>query len=213
VLAKLRELGVEAELDEVLTAPVAAASWLRARGARRVGLLVTRATWEDFEGLDGVGPDEREPGPVDHLVIGDLGAAWSFDVLSWGFRRLLDGAELVAIQKNRYWDTGDGLALDAGAFVAALEYAAGREATVVGKPSRAFFESAAASMELAPEDCLVIGDDLDSDVAGARRAGCTAILVRTGKFRLDGRSEEEAHQQADAVLDSLADLPGWLGLG
>lgn len=214
VLEHLARIGVEAAEQDVLTAPVAAAAWLRRQGARRVGLLVRRAVWEDFDGLDLVGPADGEPAadsvPVDHLVLGDLGAAWTFEILDWGFRRLLDGAALVAIQKNRSWDTGDGLSLDAGPFVAALEYATGRPATVVGKPSRAFFEAATASMDLAPGRCAMIGDDLESDVVGARAAGLTGLAVRTGKFRLDRRSEQEARERADAVLDSLADLPAWL---
>ena len=217
VLEHLTGLGVEVSEDEVLTAPVAAAAWLRRQGARRVGLLVRRAVWEDFDGLDLVGPEdgelEAEAAPVDHLVLGDLGTAWSFEILDWGFRRLLDGAALVAIQKNRSWDTGTGLSLDAGPFVAALEYATGRPATVVGKPSRAFFEGAVASMDLPPERCAMVGDDLESDVVGARAAGLTGLAVRTGKFRLDGRSEEETRERADGVLDSLADLPAWLAGG
>ena len=212
VLEHLRSLGVEAGEDDVLTAPRAAAAWLRREGAERVGLLVEPSVREDFAELEGIGPETAAPPPVDHLVVGDLQTAWDFETLNWGFRRLLEGARLVAIQKNRYWDTGDGLALDAGAFVAALEYGAGCEATVLGKPSPAFFESAAGSMDLTPKECAVVGDDLDSDVAGARRAGCTAVLVRTGKFRLDGRTEDEAREHAHAVLDSLADLPAWLGV-
>jgi HAD superfamily hydrolase (TIGR01458 family) len=212
VLERLRELEIEAEQSDVITAPVAALAWLRERGAERVGLLVSRSTWEDFGGLEVVGPEDGEPGAVDHLVIGDLGSAWDFETLNWGFRRLLGGAALVAIQKNRYWDAGDGLALDAGPFVAALEFATGREATVVGKPSRAFFEAAASSMGLAPGDCAMVGDDLESDVVGAQEAGVTGILVRTGKFRRDDLGEDEVRRRADAVLDSLAELPGWLGI-
>ena len=214
VLEPLAGLGVEATQDEVLTAPVAATAWLRRQGARRVGLLVRRAAWEDFDSLELVGPEDGEPeteaAPVDHLVLGDLGTAWSFEILDWGFRRLLDGAALVAIQKNRSWDTGTGLSLDAGPFVAALEYATDRPATVVGKPSRAFFEAAVASMDLPPERCVMIGDDLESDVAGARAAGLVGLAVRTGKFRFDHRSDEDARNRADGVLDSLADLPAWL---
>lgn len=221
ILAHLRKLGVEAARGEVLTAPVAAAAWLCAEGARRVGLLVPRATWEDFEGLDLTGPEPGPPGgrgaeapgpPVDHLVVGDLGEAWDAPTLNWGFRHLLAGARLVAIQKNRFWETGSGLALDAGAFVAALEYASGREATVVGKPSRAFFEAAVGGLGVPAGRCVMVGDDLESDVAGAREAGLVGVLVKTGKFRLDGRDEGEARGRADAVLESIAELPGWLGL-
>src|SRR5690606_19090550 len=117
------------------------------------------------------------------VVIGDLGEGWSFSRLNAAFRQVLGGATLLALQKNRYWRTGDGLSLDAGPFVAALEYATGVEAVVVGKPSEDFFRLAAASMALPPDRITVIGDDLESDVGGAQAAGMRGILVRTGKFR------------------------------
>ena len=68
--------------------------------------------------------------------VGDLGRDWTFDRLNQAFRQLLNAARLVAIQKNRYWKSEAGWSLDAGPFVAALEFASGVEATVVGKPAR-----------------------------------------------------------------------------
>jgi ribonucleotide monophosphatase NagD (HAD superfamily) len=55
--------------------------------------------------------------------------------LNDAFRALIDGAELIALQHNRYWRRADGLVLDVGAYSAALEYGAGCEAVVVGKPA------------------------------------------------------------------------------
>jgi ribonucleotide monophosphatase NagD (HAD superfamily) len=119
------------------------------------------------------------------------------------------GARLVAIQKNRSWDAGSGLQLDAGPFVAALEYATGREAVVVGKPSRPFFATAAASLGVEPARVAVVGDSLENDVRGGQRAGCLGVAVRTGTFR---ETALDPDHPPDAVLDSIADLPAWLGI-
>lgn len=202
VLARLGAMGFEATREELITAPVAAARWLREAGLRRVALCLPAATHEDFEGLE---PDLDQP---DAVVVGDLGAEWTYDLLSRAFRWLMNGARLVAIHKNRYWRTGGGLALDAGPFVAALEFAAGVEATIVGKPSAAFFAAAAGSAGLRCEDVVMVGDDVRGDVAGAQDAGCLGALVRTGKFRPD---DVHAHRP-DLVLDAVAALPTALGV-
>jgi HAD superfamily hydrolase (TIGR01458 family) len=202
---RLRGMGIAAEPAEILSAPAAAASWLRARGVRRVHPLLAEATVR--EELADFLPDDQTPEVV---VVGDLGDAWTFPVLDRAFRCLMAGAELLAVQRNRYWHTDGGLSLDAGPFVAALEYGAGKSATLVGKPSPAFFAAAARELGLPPERIAVVGDDLESDVAGARASGMTGLAVRTGKYR--PQDEERARQAADAVLDSLAALPDWLGL-
>jgi phospholysine phosphohistidine inorganic pyrophosphate phosphatase len=201
---RLRAAGIAARADEVLSAPVAAATWLRAEGLRRVALCLPAATGEDFDGLTLV-DDQPEA-----VVVGDLGHDWTFDRLNRAFRWVLDGARLVAVQKGRYWKTPDGLTLDAGAFVAALEFATGATATLTGKPSPAFFMAAAHSLELAPPSVLMVGDDVVSDVAGAQAAGCWAALVRTGKYRPG--DEQRTDPAPPLVLDSVADLPAVLGL-
>lgn len=116
----------------------------------------------------------------------------------------------MAIQRNRYWKKGDHLSLDAGPFVAALEYATGKKAHLVGKPSSDFFFAATTRLDLSPRAVAMVGDDVESDVAGAREAGLRAVAVRTGKFR--PADEQRGRQVADAMLDSIADLPRWLGL-
>lgn len=202
VLGHLAELGIEATEDECLTAPIAAAAWLRARKAERILPLLHAPTLEDVGGFT---IDRETP---EYVVVGDLGQAWSFGVLDEAFRALMRGAELVAIQKNRYWRRDDRLSLDAGAFVAALEYASGKRAHVVGKPSPDFFHTGAALLGLPPNRVVMIGDDLESDVGGARAAGLKGVTVRTGKYRPE--DEERAREVSDAVLDSVADLPDWL---
>jgi len=200
---RLRGFGIDVEPEEIVTAPIAAATWLTAHGVRRVALHIAEATLAEFGDFT---IDDKRP---DAVVIGDLGRDWTFDRLNRAFRQLQTGAHFVAMQKNRYWQTEGGLTLDAGPFVAALEYATGRDAVLVGKPSAAFFHGAAASMGLAVTEVAVAGDDINSDVRGAMAAGARGVLVRTGKFRaadLDGPG-----RSPDAVIDSLAGLPVLLG--
>jgi HAD superfamily hydrolase (TIGR01458 family) len=198
----LADSGIAATADEVFTPPLAAASWLKDRQIRRVFICLPPHTFEEFTDFI---VDQQAPEAV---VIGDMGDGWTLEVMNTAFRLLLAGSKFVALHRNRYWKTSRGLCLDAGAFVAALEYASGREATLVGKPSRPLFEAAAHSMGLSPGDVAMVGDSLRTDIVGAKEAGSRAILVRTGNF-----DEEELRRspvQPDLVVDSLAAVPGAL---
>ena len=199
VARELSRMGLDVPVDRIFTAPIAALAYLQSRAYTRCNLLVRPALRED---LPGIQPDEEAPQAV---LLGDMGEETTFARLNRAFRNVLAGAELITLARNRYWQAKDGLVLDVGAFAAALEYATGRSAHLVGKPSPDFFTAALSSLGAAPEGTVVVGDDLESDVAGAQAAGMRGVLVRTGKFRasdLDGSSI-----RPDAVLDSLADLP------
>jgi ribonucleotide monophosphatase NagD (HAD superfamily) len=112
------------------------------------------------------------------------------------------------MHRNMYWRTADGLELDTGAYVRALEEATGVAPVVLGKPSPDFFASAVAELDLAPERVAMIGDDLHNDVLGAQHAGLRGVLVRTGKFRRDVLAASD--EQPDVVADSFADVPSLL---
>jgi HAD superfamily hydrolase (TIGR01458 family) len=141
--------------------------------------------------------------------MGDLGEAFGFEILNRAFRMVMDGAELVALQKNRFWLTPEGLSLDAGPFVAAIEYATGREAVVVGKPSRSFFELVVEDLGVEAAAAGMVGDDVETDVEGAIRAGLAGVLVRTGKYREE--FVRASGIEPTATVDSIADVPGLLG--
>ena len=98
--------------------------------------------------------------------------------------------------------------LDAGSFVAGLEYATGIEATVVGKPSAACFSAALAALDAEPELTWMVTDDLEQDVRGAQLFGMKTLLLRTGKFRPDAL--EQSPVVPDAVLSSIAQVPDWI---
>ena len=203
LVERLGRLGLPAAADEIFTAPRAAVAWLEAHAVRRVALHVAAAAAGEFGrfAIDEVAPEA--------VVVGDLGPAWTFERLNRAFRQLGERATLLAIQKNRHWRSADGLVLDAGPFVAALEYASGRRAVTVGKPSAAFLEGAAAGLGLPLADVALVGDDIVSDVGGALAAGARGVLVRTGKFRPG--DVETAGVRPTAVIDSVAALPALLG--
>lgn len=204
VARSLNAMGLEVRAEEIFTAPVAAAGWLREEGIQRIHLLVPDSTRADFAEF------EITPEGAEAVLVGDLGAEFTFDRMNEGFRSLRSGARLVAIHRNRFWLTAAGPTLDAGPFVAALEYASGQQATLVGKPSPAFFDTAARLLGVARDGLAVVGDDFETDVCGGRAAGLTTIQVRTGKFDPRLLREAASGEQPDHLVDGIADVPALL---
>ncbi len=121
----------------------------------------------------------------DAVVIGDLGEGWTYQILNDIFGKVHNGAEIIAMQKNKYWQPdGKSLALDAGAFIAAIEYASGKSAALVGKPSPLYFQSALKKLGCKEDNSFyMLGDDLENDISGAQAIGGKGILVFTGKTK------------------------------
>ena len=204
---ELRGLGIELSEDEIETTPLAAG---RALAGSRVLALTMEAIHEDLARhveLVGEGADAVLVGGADETPETDDVFAWQR--LNRAFAELRRGARLVALHRNRWWQTAGGPLLDSGAVVAGLEYAAGVEAEVVGKPSRAYFEAALAALGADAGEATMVGDDVESDVCAAKRLGLRGVLVRTGKYGEE--SLAAADPEPDVVLDSVADLPAWLG--
>ncbi len=205
LVAKLARLGIEAREDEILTPPVAARAWLGEHVDGPAALFVPEATADEFAGL-AIAP--REAATAAAVVVGDLGEAWDYPTLNSAFRLLMaePPATLVALGLTRYWQAPDGLRLDVGPYVKALEYAAGCAAVVLGKPAAPFFQAALDALDLPAEQVIMIGDDIRGDVAAAQAVGIRGVLVRTGKFR---PADLDSDVRPDAVLDTIADLPAW----
>jgi HAD superfamily hydrolase (TIGR01458 family) len=200
--AKLCDMGIEVGADEVTT-PIDALRLELEREGARCHLLVSSEAEEELR------PWASEP-PVDVVVVGDARERLSYERLDEAFRLVAEGARLVALQRGRFFLRGDGPHLDTGAIVAALEYAAGARAELVGKPSPAFFRAALERMGAAGSNgqVVVVGDDADTDVAGGAALGARTVLVRTGKQAR--RSEDGLDPAPDRVLDSVAALPDLL---
>jgi HAD superfamily hydrolase (TIGR01458 family) len=212
LIERLRGYGFHVPAEQVMTAVLAAADLVRTRGFRVVTPFVAPQALADlgeFElvgGTSGVAVAGRKPEAV---IVGDLGEGWTYALLQEAFRAMMAGAELVALSRDRYWLRGDGLALDAGPFVAALEYGTGAGARVAGKPSPEFFDAAVRSLGLPAgvprSEVAVVGDDLWADVRGAQESGLQGWLVRTGKYREETLARSGV--VPDRILDSVAALP------
>ena len=192
----LQGLGFALDAAEVHTAALATRQIVAERGLRAHYLI-----HPDIEAE--MGPSDPDP---DVVVLGDAGPHFSFETLNTVFRLLMQGLPLIAMARNRYFKESDGLTLDLGTFVAALEYAAGTQAEVVGKPASPFFLSTLHDLGLAPADAVLIGDDLHDDIGGAQRAGIPGILVRTGKFRAGDDSNPDVRPAL--VVDDFAAAVG-----
>ena len=208
LVERLQGYGFTAAPEEVLTPVTAAARIARARGCTVVAPFLPAPALADLSDLALVGgtsglPADRTPQAV---LVGDLGEQWTYALMQEAFTYVLDGALLIALSRDRYWRRGGVLALDAGPFVAGLEYATSRPAILAGKPSPEFFRAAVASLPAgsAESGLAMIGDDLWSDVRGAQEAGYRGWLVRTGKFREDAL--QESGIVPDRILESITDL-------
>ncbi|MBJ7354062.1 MAG: TIGR01458 family HAD-type hydrolase [Thermoleophilaceae bacterium] len=204
VAARLREIGIDASVDEMLTPAAMAVQYCATHDISNARLYVSDSLREDLTGLNEAGADQAP----DVVVLGDIADRFNADTMNEIFRLLMDGARLMALQHNRYWQHGDGLMLDVGAWAAALEYATGRTAITVGKPSNDFYNAALASLGVDANSAIMVGDDIEADVNGAQTCGIQGVLVRTGKYR-DGIASDRGFGPA-AIIDSIADLPALL---
>ena len=202
---QLRAMGIEVDDDELQTTGAVAA---RVLAGKRVLALTMPGLLDDLEGLQLVGMN------VDAVLLGgadegeETGRVFSYLNLNRAFHELEAGAELYCLHKNRWWQTAEGARLDAGAFVAGLEYAADIEATVLGKPSNAYFAAALDALNAEAGLTWMVGDDLETDIVGAHKHGMKTLLVRTGKFRPD--DVDRSPVQPDGIVSSIAQLPDWL---
>jgi HAD superfamily hydrolase (TIGR01458 family) len=202
---QLRQMGIEVEDDELQTTGRVAARVLK---GKRVLALTMPGLLDDLEGLQLVGMN------VEAVLLGgadegeETGRVFSYLNLNRAFHELEAGADLYCLHKNRWWQTADGARLDAGAFVAGLEYAADIEATVLGKPSNAYFAAALEALDAEAGLTWMVGDDLETDIVGAHKHGMKTLLVRTGKFRPD--EVERSQVQPDGIVSSIAQVPDWL---
>lgn len=200
----LTSLGIDARLEEIFTASSAVAELLGSFSGVKCYFQVSNSIMEEFKGIE---ISETNP---DYVVIGDVGGGMNYDLLNKAFRLVMGGAELIALQKNRFFRDANGLHIDAGAFVAALEYASGKQAKIIGKPSRQFFNLAVHDIRVEAgerwlsADFAVVGDDVESDIKGAADAGLVGILVKTGKYN-DSYSEHYGIVP-DRTFDSIKEL-------
>jgi HAD superfamily hydrolase (TIGR01458 family) len=200
IAERLDAIGFDFAADEIVTAASATADHLRRRhGGKRVLLLAEPGAADEFDEI----PLAERGADAEVVCLGGPDDRFTYARLQEAFGALRRGAAFVAMHRNRWWPTAAGEALDAGCYVRGLEYASGRRARVIGKPSRDVYRAALRACGVEAADAMMVGDDLDSDLATARRLGMATCLVRTGK----GASFHPAAGDVTLDLPALADLP------
>lgn len=198
----LQSMGLPITAQEIISAPYAAVLHLRQLGQPKIYPLLTADTQQDFAEFP------QSDTQADVVIMGDMGDEWNYRVLNRAFRLIMQGAQLIALHKGKFWQWEAGIQLDIGAFVTGLEYATDTQALVVGKPNPLFFQQALAALGLPPEQVAMVGDDIEADIGGAQTLGLKGVLVKTGKYR--AALAEKTGIQPDTSLDSIGDLVPWL---
>jgi HAD superfamily hydrolase (TIGR01458 family) len=204
IVARLAGAGFDVQPDELTTAGVATAAHLRRNYAGARCLVLNDGPLDDLADVELARPGEA----VDVVVIGSGGPSFTWEHLNEATRAIMAGAAFVGMHGAATWLTADGLCLDGGTYLAALERATGATPTIVGKPAPAMFVEALRRVGADAADTVMVGDDISADVLAAQAVGIRGVLVRTGKYRAG--SEETGTHRPDATIDSIADLPAWL---
>jgi len=197
LVERLQAMGFPIQIEELFTATYAAARYLREQNAQSYYPLLLPDAQQEFAGLD---VNEEKP---EFVVMGDMGANFTYPRLNKALQAILNGARFIALHKQRTWRTEQGLYMDAGSFVVALEYAAEIKAEIMGKPSRAYFRMVLDDLGIAPERVAMIGDDIESDIRGAQLIGMKGWLVKSGRFR---KEDLARGIWPDQVFESIAEI-------
>lgn len=197
---KLRKMGITTHSEELFTAPIAAKEYINQHKLRPFCLVHPSIQYL----FNNVTSDQ-----ANCVLLGDARELFDYDHLNQAFQLCMNGAQLLAIAKNRYFKEDQTLNLDSGAFVTALEWATNQESIVFGKPDKAFFQQVVASTPFLPKECLMVGDDIDGDVMGAINSNLEAVLVQTGKFQAEDLAKLP---QSAKTVSSIVNVPELLGI-
>ncbi|KAJ3308428.1 Haloacid dehalogenase-like hydrolase domain-containing protein 2 [Boothiomyces sp. JEL0838] len=171
---RLVSIGFEIKQEEIFTSLVATKKLLKSRSSRPLLFLEPDAL-EEFADLDCSNPNS--------VVIGLSPSNFNYDKLNQAYSIIESGGDFIAIHKAKYYKTSKNMELGPGCFVVGLEYSTGKKSTVVGKPSKSFYQLVIDDLGVSFEDVVMIGDSVTDDCLGAIELGMQAILVKTGKYK------------------------------
>ncbi len=212
VMQRLAGVGIHLPPGSVYTAATAAGDYVRKHLPRRgparkprIYQLVSQSCAQLLEGeVDWV---EQPDAPCDAILIASLdNPSVTPDRLFTALQLARRGAELIGLCADRVYPSTRGMEFGAGALTRMLSYAAGVEPTFCGKPDPKFFEELCQHLQVAPPGCLLIGDNLESDIAGAKQVGMRTILTLTGVSRQREVDAAAPQQRPDLVISDLTAL-------
>ena len=199
IFQKLLNLNLSVNEEDIFSPSIAINAFLKDKMIKNISLIANEKINSDFKEFN---INSNNP---DAVIMGDIYKDFNWDKLNNAFELLLKKeCLLIALHKNRYCKRNNKIALDLGPFVNALEYASSKNAIVIGKPEKNFFDLAINSLNLNKNETVMIGDDIVSDIEGAKSNNIKAIQVRTGKFQ--SNDESDNFIQPDYRINSIADL-------
>ncbi|HEY2438445.1 MAG TPA: HAD-IIA family hydrolase [Solirubrobacteraceae bacterium] len=210
---KLNGLGIEVGVDEVINTVVTTVDWVTSECPDARVFAIAEEPLRDALREAGVRLSE-DPAEID-LVIASYDRSLDYGKLQVAFDALWrnERTRLVATNPDPYCPTPNGGEPDAGAVIAALEACTGRRCELhFGKPGAVMMKAVVARLQSAPEDCVVVGDRLSTDLAAARSAGAHGALVLTGETDaadLEGLSGDERPDYVLERLDQLLPSAEW----
>ncbi len=201
---KLRGIGIQAGIEEIITSGFAAARYIAGRGGGKVLVIGEEGLIAELRGQSlGIVEDWRM---ADYVCVG-LDRNFNYEKLRRAFKAVTGGAVFIATNRDLTLPLEGGLEPGAGAIVSSIEACTGREPILIGKPSTLILEE---TIGIPKGECVVVGDRFETDLALARRIGARMAMVLTGAASLD--DVEKSVDKPDIVLDSIAELPDYMGV-
>ncbi|HET6250457.1 MAG TPA: HAD-IIA family hydrolase [Tepidisphaeraceae bacterium] len=209
IAERLNRMGISIDPDHVYTAAAATADYVMEQfghsGPPRVFNLSTEGIAEMLEGKVKWVASEDEA--CDAVICGvPLNVFATEPRQRTAMLLLRKGAALVAICADRVYPSPRGLEFGVGAMAAMLSYAAGVPPIFCGKPEKLFFDELCHRVGVKPERCVLIGDNLESDIAGAKGVGMKTILTLTGVATREDAMKLEQAKRPDWVIEDLNEL-------
>ena len=195
----LCEEGFVVTMDEVITASYATSMYLKSQNPRSCWVMLEREGLDEFKDFY---HDRENP---EYIVIGDYRNNFTFENLNRALRLLMSGATLVGMMGELVDTQASEPELNVGSWVQMLERASGVRATYIGKPNPYVFNLALRGMNLEAWEVAMVGDRMDTDIAGAINAGMCSILIKTGEYR---ERDLLGTTIPDHVLNSIRELAG-----
>ncbi|RQG86730.1 HAD-IIA family hydrolase [Natrarchaeobius halalkaliphilus] len=200
---KLESMGVSTNRNEILTSASVTASYVSEAYSDAVAFVIGEDPLRDELSERGVAISS-DPCDAETLVVGK-DRSFDFNTLQMTLNILDTGIPFIVTNPDRSSPTDSGIAPGTGAIIAAIVAASGRDPDiVVGKPNESMANITLDSVDSSPSEWLVIGDNVDTDIAMGKRAGMTTVLVQSG---VDNRRvERNSSTLPDYILDSLGSI-------
>ena len=199
ILKKLLNFGFDIEEKEIFTPINATKNYLKDNSIKKISLITNIEIVEEFKEYE---ITQKDP---EAIIMGDIYKNFNWEILNLIFKLVyLNNSALIALHQNKFCIRNNQVSLDLGPFVKAVEYASNKNSILMGKPEKNFFELAIKDMGILKTSVLMVGDDILSDIKGAKDYGLKAIQVKTGKFQKEDCTDK--FTQPDKRINSIVDL-------